>query len=420
MSLKKPKGVLRVVCLIVAAVLLSAFAVGCKGGNENSSQSSNGGVDVSKYPNYVDPNEATYAFNEKEMITPYWQGNVIYNETVLLLDEGGQISGKLEYVPVKVLSVRDFKYDVEFTEGVDYTVEGNVIKRTEGSSIPYLTKENLNGENVPEPYKKVSTISNVLTDFVMMGTNVMYTEGPLLYGNQIAVSYVYDLNDLNKGALPAFSEATLPKVRAKLSGGESVNIVITGDSVAEGCSSSSKFNRPPYMPNFIDMAVGGLKTAYPAASITLSNQAKGGMTSDWGAAGVQTEKIIAAKPDVVYIHFGINDCGSGFGAGKYVDNIQSIILTVQAALPDCEFVVFKAFTPNTWAYDMENFESYWTRLDKAVQSMKNVYTLDMYTLSKEMLKVKKYSDVTGNGINHLNDFTARLYTMGILEQLIEY
>ena len=416
----KQKGIRRVLCLLIAVLVLAMFPIGCNGGKDNGDNNEGGSVDLTEFPNYVNPNEATYAFEEEQMITPYWKGNIIYNETVLLVDDGTQTSGKLQYTPIKILSVKDYKYDVDYKEGVDYTVEGNVIKRTEGSSMPYLTKENLNGENVPEPYKKVGSISNVLTDFVMMGTNVIYTESPLLYGNQIAVSYVYDVKDLKKEVMPNYSATVLPKLKAKLSAGEEVNIAITGDSVAEGCSSSSKFNRPPYMPNFIDMAVSGLRNAYPSANITLSNQAKGGMTSDWGVAGAQTEKLISANPDVVYIHFGIIDCGSGFGAGKYIDNIQSLILTVQSALPNCEFVVIKAFTPNTWAYDLENFESYWSRLDNAVKSMNNVYTLDMYSLSTEMLKVKNYNDVTGNGINHLNDFTSRLYTMGILAQLINY
>ena len=37
-----------------------------------------------------------------------------------------------------------------------------------------------------------------------------------------------------------------------------------------------------------------------------------------------------------------------------------------------------------------------------------------------MLETKKYMDVTGNGINHLNDYSARLYTMNLLASLIDF
>ena len=37
-----------------------------------------------------------------------------------------------------------------------------------------------------------------------------------------------------------------------------------------------------------------------------------------------------------------------------------------------------------------------------------------------MLNTKKYMDVTGNGINHLNDYTSRLYAMNILSMLNDY
>lgn len=404
---------------VLLAAILGVFSFGCtSGGGETSDTGSSGKeeLDMSKFPNYVDPDAAAYKFEEEQWTAPYWKGNVIYNESVMLIDNGTEISGKLQYPAIKVLSVRDYSYATEYENGVDYTVEGNVIKRLEGSSMPYLTEENLKGNDIPAPYRKVASISNVETDYVMMGTNVIYTEGSLVYGHQVAVSYVYDVKELNEEVLPTYETSGTPKLKAKLAAGEDVKIVITGDSVAEGCSSSSKFNRPPYMPNFIDMAVSGLKTAYPEANITLSNQAKGGMTSAWGADAIQVNKIIETAPDVVYIHFGINDLGSGAGPGTYADNMQSMVLTIKEALPECEFVLIKAFPANEWAYDYEGFNKYWARLDNIAKT-ENVYTLDMFSIGTDMLKVKKYMDVTGNGINHLNDFSARLYSMAILASL---
>ncbi len=298
-------------------------------------------------------------------------------------------------------------------------MDGKTIKRVQGSDIPYLTSENLKGENIPAPYRSVYTISTVETDYVLMG-NTIYTEGSLIYGHQVSVSYVYDVKELNTSVLPTYETSGLPKLKAKLDGGEDVKIVITGDSVAQGCSSSATFNRPPYMPNFITLATNALNRAYPDANVTLSNRSKGGMTSDWGAEDVQVNTIIADKPDVLFIHFGINDSGKKMGAGTYLDNIQSIILRVQAALPDCEFVFIKAFPPNERSYDLENtFEKYWDRVDKWAKTQNNVYTMNMYSIGTEIMKTKKYMDVTGNGINHLNDFSARLYAMAIVAMLVK-
>lgn len=376
-------------------------------------------IDLSKYPFYEESYEnMLYSFGESEKIQPYWKGNVIYNETVMLIDDGETISGKLLHNAIKVLSVRDFSWEREYVNNIDYKIEGNTITRLENSAISYLTTENLSGINILQPYRQVSSIANIETDYVVMAGTI-YTEGTLVYGHQISVSYVYDVREENPDIFASYQNTDLPKLKAKLSSGENVNISIIGDSVSEGCSSSKMFERAPYMDNFIQLAVNGLNDEY-SGTISLTNHSKGGMTSAWGTASTQIDSIVNASPDVLYIHFGINDCGAQTGKNIYRDNIESIILQVQNELPDCEFVIITAFTPNPLSYDQDMLEGYWEKMRILKGEIDNVEILDMYSISKEMLKTKKYMDVTGNGINHLNDYSARLYTMNILASLINY
>ncbi|MBQ6727756.1 MAG: SGNH/GDSL hydrolase family protein [Clostridia bacterium] len=383
---------------------------GCGGKNGDMDNNSK------NFPYTVSPDEAVYAFCDDEIIRPFWKGNVIYNETVMPVKHKDGIYGKLQYTPVKILSVRNFDYSTEFIEGTDYTVNGNVISLTEDSAMPYLTEENLKGENVPAPYRQVSVVSDAERDFVIMGGTI-YTEGSLVYGHQIAVSYVFDTKDINISSMPAVSGEGVQKVKAKLGAGEDVRITIIGDSVAEGCSSSGFFNRSPYMPNFIRLATDGLKRDYPDCDISLYNLARGGTTSDWGAANTQINAIIETAPDILFIHFGINDCGKNTGAGTYADNIESMVLAIKAAVKDCEIVIIKAFTPNPVSYNIDLFERYFKKADEIAARNEDVYTLDMYKLSADMLKTKKYFDLTGNGINHLNDYTSRLYAMAVYSML---
>lgn len=356
------------------------------------------------------------------MLHPFWMGNVIYNETVMLVRHGEEISGKLLYKPTKILSVRDYGWQNEFKENVDYTVSGNRIIRGENSSIPYLDEENLKGDNLPDGYNLVPSISDVLTDVVKMGATI-YTEGTLIYGHQISVSYVYDAKNEDTGYFAAFNEGEFRLTREKIAGGGDVRIAVLGDSIAEGCSSSSKFNREPYLPNFVDMTVGYLNNLRSAnhtgGTVEAGNFSKGGMTSEWGAADGQVERVTNYKPDLFIIHFGVNDNGSDMSAGTFADNIESIVLRVREACPDCEFMIIKCFTPEQMTYNDELFEKYWKGID-SLKSIGNVYPLDIYAESLKMLETKKYMDVTGNGINHLNDYTSRFYTMNILSKLIDF
>ena len=404
--------------LILAVMLCVCAFAGCglTGGGDKPSDD-DGKVDLKKFPYYKEVDEATYKFDLAEQVTPYYKGNVIYTETVLLEDDGTAISGKLQYTPVKVLSVRDYTWKTEYSAD-KYTVDGKTISITKESGLPYLTSANIAGTEVPEGYRLVSSISNVNTDCVLMG-GVVYSESSFYYGHQIQVSYVYDVKDLKLSDFASYETSGLEKTKEKLTNGEPVKIVVTGDSVGEGCSSSSHFNHEPYFPTWAEMIKSGLESKYDS-EVTLDNQAVGGMTSDWGSADAQTAKMKNANPDLLIIHFGINDCGGNNSANAFKDNIEKIIMDVQGANPDCEVLIIKAFTTAPTAYNTDLFEKYWSKMDSLASSIDNVYTLDMWTQSLTMLETKKYVDVTGNGINHLNDYSARLYAMNILASLVDY
>ncbi len=374
--------------------------------------------DYSKFKNLVDIEDAAYKFDFEEIVTPYYLGNVIYNETVLLIDDGKSISGNLQYDALKILSIRDYTWKNEYSLDL-FEIEGNKITLKDSSSnVPYLTKANLNGDDLPEKYKLQNPISDASCGYMPMGGTI-YTESDLYYGHQISVSYVYDVRDIKLDEFASYETSGLTKTKEKLSKSEDLKIVAIGDSVMEGCSSSKKFNHEPYLDMYIELFKQGLEAKYDS-NITLKNLAVGGKTSDWGSADAQIQNIIKNQPDVVYIHFGINDLGAGSSPNGFQENMETLILSVQAALPDCEFVIIKAFAPNPVSYNLDTMAKYWRKMDELGTQIDNVYTLDMFTLSKSILERKSYYDTCANGINHINDYTTRLYAMNLLAQLIEY
>ena len=80
------------VCL--AAVALSSAACGNGGGKESVSDR----FDATKLPYYeADIDGISYDYSEKQRILPFWQGNVIYNEQLMIVDKGGRAEGHLLY-----------------------------------------------------------------------------------------------------------------------------------------------------------------------------------------------------------------------------------------------------------------------------------------------------------------------------------
>lgn len=382
-------------------------------------------------PFYIDPETAVYdfgemgkknkAWNNPQTYTPYWLGNVIYQETVLCVDNGKTVSGELEYTPVKILSVRDYTYETEYVEGTDYTVSGRTLILNEGTSCPYLTQANLNGTEVPKGYTFVASLDK-LTDLekqcVQFGKAV-FSEGTFYYGHQLCVSYIYDVNELKTDSFGRFG-AVCPRTLAKLQAGEEKVIFgVTGDSVTEGCSASAYFSHAPYMPTFLNLFQFGLKAAYPDGTIALKNLAVGGTTTVQGAEESNIKRLAKTNADTIIIHFGLNDVGA-LSASQFRKNIETLVNGVRAELPDCEFLFIKCSTPNPDIHDIERLKSYFREMDELAANTEGFYTLDMYVLSENMLAHKKYADITGNGVNHINDYMVRLYAMQLLNLFVDY
>ncbi len=413
------KGITKLACFFV----LAGAVAGC-GGPETSSIE----IDMKQYPNYVENlNEAKYSFGDKELQDPFWLGNIMYNESVLMMQKEGEtkISGKLLYTPKKIISVYDYTLEKEYVEGTDFKVEGNEIILL-NTGIEYRTEAEVSGSESKEHYAEkgyildevsyVNTVANIAN---MGGT--IYTESKFYYGAQLWVSYAYDLNEMikDKDVFPSYSADKLPLIKDKLEKKEPLKIVGLGDSVLEGCSSSGGMNHKPFLKNFMEYTKDGLERLY-GTNVILDNQAVGGKDASWGSENTQLNKVIAANPDLLILHFGINDLGAGHGSMQYYDDMQSIVLTIKNNLPNVSILLLSPFAPFNGVYGEDKMEAYAEQLTSLALENDNTAFFDMYHFSKFLENRKNYYDMTGNGINHVNDFASRIYVQSLLQYFYDF
>ncbi len=79
--------------------------------------------EVEPVPENVDFNitNPEYSYTAEQRITPFWTSNVMYNESLTMEENnGGNIVGKLLFVPTSIISVVDAKLQNEYKEGVDF------------------------------------------------------------------------------------------------------------------------------------------------------------------------------------------------------------------------------------------------------------------------------------------------------------
>ena len=339
---------------------------------------------------------------------PYWEGDTVYNETVYPLENpDGSISPvTLMYDIDRVISVRDATLATLYTEGVDYTVTSdgklNILKSGRINTVPYGS------------YYPGAASSSAMER--RGGGYVFFSEGSVFHRAQIAVTYVH--SDTWRRRRPESKADLLPRTVSRLENGQSLSVVFFGDSVTFGCNASGlqSVSSPPYMPLWCDMTVAGLKKNYSNNNITSVNTAVGGTTSEWGVTEAPS-RVVSYNPDLVFIGFGTNDGTAGVAASVFKSNIKSIIDTVRQGRPACEFVILSPFFTNPETFFSGAQESYLPVIEELENEYSGVASVDVMTLYKELMSRKKYADMTGNNVNHPNDFYIRYYAQSLLTLL---
>lgn len=99
-----------------------------------------------------------------------------------------------------------------------------------------------------------------------------------------------------------------------LEAGRAVRIVAFGDSITAGFAVRKGFDH---------FWMGMLKEKYPEAEISLNNEGVCGDTSFDGLARLDWS-VIAHRPDLVTVNFGINDMYMGIRLGEFKSNLIEI------------------------------------------------------------------------------------------------
>ena len=341
-------------------------------------------------------------------LKPFWLSKTMEGESVLFIKEQGAARPKAAvlFQPTKILSVVSSSGQLIYVEGRDYIWQPGTreISLPAGSRIPFKTPQELRRPPKSQAFVLPHRDGN---GEILFGGGHEYADMQTLITYQHAA-------DAWKGPVPTLASGELPRTLEKLATRQPLTIALIGDSISTGCNASGWANVAPFQPPYQDLLVLNLEAFY-GAKISLKNYAVGGTGSDWGLANI--DKVVAAEPDLVILAFGMNDAG-GQPAARYQANIKSMMDAVRKARPKTEFILVATMLGNKdWTtLHQELFPQYRDAL--AALCGRGVALADMTSLWAELLKHKKDWDMTGNGVNHPNDFGHRIYAQVLSTLLI--
>lgn len=272
---------------------------------------------------------------------------------------------------------------IAYLEGRDYVVDyaAGTIRRTASSRLPDFRENMLFGQDEFDHSKFPG------------------------FGNGKFFAYI-DYNLAEPVAWPIqstqakFLGTTLQKLRV----GEPLKIVAFGDSITAGGDAS----HPDLV--FWKRWADELSKSYPRAKVTAVNGATGGDTTAQGLERLQT-KVLAERPDLVLIGFGMNDHNVppfGVALPQFEQNLRQMIARVRQETT-AEIVLFSAFPPNPkWKFGSHRMETYAAATARVAAETSCAFA-DVFTNWQLLAERKKPEDLLGNNINHPNDFGHWIY-----------
>jgi len=345
-----------------------------------------------------------------ESLQPIWRARRLRDPLFFIQVEAGKRpQAALLFKPDRIVSATSATRQATYESGRDYEFDkaANVLRLPKGSRIPFKTLDQLyplmTSDQPKIPLQKGDKTRGIFFD-----------NAAVYHQHQIEVTYDCAAGQW-KGYVPQFAGASLPRTIVKLRYKKPLRLMLCGDSISAGYNASKFSQVPPGCPAYGELIALALEKYY-GSPVAFKNHAVNGWDSGRGLRQVVDEKLAEWRPDLVLIAFGMNDVFAR-DADTFQKNVLGIMNAIRRDSPASEFVLVAPMLGNVeWGMPMEQFPMYRDALQQLCRD--GVVLADMTRIWEELLKHKSFYDLTGNGVNHPNDFGHRVYAQSILSLLV--
>ena len=346
---------------------------------------------------------------DEELITKYvWEDDYSYQEAVMVVkEEDGSIAPiNLLYNIDRIEEVKSATLTKTYKEGVDYSIEDGKLIINPSGSIPTISYNDFYPNTGQAGFEREG------------GGYICFHEGAYFHNLQIVVSY-YHSNEY-KGYIPESKGYLLPNITKALKEKEEFNILVYGDSISTGGNSSGhpQINVSPHMPIYPLQIKLALEQKYNI-KVNVVNESVGGTDSAWALANVRAnifDKHGNEHFDMILIAFGMNDIK--VEPEQYANNIKRLANALSKKFDNSDCLLVAPMIPNPQAINF-NGQQHLFKDELLKLETTGMAVVDMTTMHQSLLETKRFFDMTGNNVNHANDYLARIYAQTAIKTLEE-
>lgn len=345
------------------------------------------------------------------MDIPFWNSSQMRNEPVLLFEQDDHLEGSLLFTPIDDVQISFWK-DTHF---VSWNFPNKIrIEKHENRVKLLIYDKTLPFLNVKELVRPLgSPHSYPSTQDKLAG--LLFGEDGYYHKLQIRVSYLH--HDTWDGYIPQKKTSLLHRTLQLLQEKKPLDIFLFGDSISAGANCSLLAKLHPYQPPFGELFQKDLTERYSHSQIRLLNLSVGGQSSEYGKKKIsQILKTQQFNFDLVILGWGANDSSGRRNARIFRKNLEAQIRLIRKKNPLAEFIIINSSLKNElWSACWNSYLfAYQKELAKNVPKWGSFITiLDLTALWNDMLTRKNYYDLTGNGLNHPNDFGHMIYAQAL-------
>jgi lysophospholipase L1-like esterase len=342
--------------------------------------------------------------DRERRLAPIMDGPIVYREPCLPLTEekGRELVLRLLFPARRILEVIANASGEKLEPGRDWKLRDGKLVLPPGSRAAV--------QFAPDFFSVAQKAKDGSSRIVRSQIRIM--EGTWYHERQIEVSYEPAWRDFAFPP-PRSTLDDLPRTKALLAESKPLTLIVFGDSISAGANASKLTGAWPYQPDYGELVWRQLEQHY-GNKITYMNHSRGGGTS--GHAATQADAQVAwFRPDLVLLAFGMNERGEDRRV-MHRTNLEKIIDIIRARAPDTEFVIITPMLNNP--KQPTGIAPVQFVRDEALNVARpGIAFVDLTTTHLDMIKRKDYLDLSGNGVNHPNDFLMRIYAQRVLEVL---
>ena len=337
--------------------------------------------------------------------SPVWSSRQISGDPLFFIQAENAPAAKaaLLFAPEKAPELRSASGEVVYEIGRDFTWApgSREIVLTKDSRVPFKTAAELH----PAPGSP-----NSYDGFRDGKAHMLYAQGHFFHDLQSVASYA--ASEPWSGPVPTPTPVDqLPHLHARLAAHEPMKVVVLGDSISTGLNASATGEVAPRQSGYPELVTNGLAACFQT-EVTLKNLSVGGKDASWGLK--QMPAAIAEAPDVFICAFGMNDASGHVTPDTYTEIIRQMLVQLRAARPECDVILVSPMTANPeWTHAEPALYPAYAAALKTLTGP-GCAIADVTAVWLALLERKGVLDLSGNGLNHPNDFGHRVYADVVL------